>query len=175
MRIFSLLFLILTSLSSSACDCARGPLDEDIKGSDNIFSAQVIKQEITWIKKKNMISPDEKPDSLICSCDIDGIYHERYNFCLPMTVFTLKVDREFKGETNCDIITVYGQYDSNCYENLPTGGRFLFYLTQSDRIDIYGNSLFAQVSACNRIEHVKNKIKIGDKIISEIEYLLEGY
>ncbi len=166
-----LTILVLSSSKLIGCDCVSKELKQHVEESSHILVAKVVKQEITWIKS-NHLSFEENPDTSICSYDINGIRRDSYNYCMPVTVFTLKIKRQFKGEIRTMTIEVYSPYSSNCYENLITGFDYIFYLNQTDKTDIYNRSFFSYISQCSRIEMTNNYvINSQNQRVSELDYL----
>jgi hypothetical protein len=173
MRKFWILIILVVFITeyTHGCDCVSRTFEQHLTQSDEIIVAQVIKQEITWIKQKDKISSEENPDTLICNYDLDGVKSDRFNFCIPVTVFTLKIQKQFKGEIVTSTIKVISIYSSNCYPNLHTGYEYIFYLFKTDESDIYNQTFNSYISQCSRIEMTNNFIEVGDKRMLEIEYL----
>jgi hypothetical protein len=147
-------------------------IDEWIESSGTIVYGVIMRQEITWIRHKDRISFDLPPDTS-CFFDENGNYDVKYNFCIPVTLYYVKITHRYKSETKQDTLLIVSDFHSNCYKVLFTGYEYLFYLDKRQVSDFYDKKIFSSTSECTRISLGGGGqfIEVEGKKINEQEYL----
>lgn len=176
-RIISLAILLCFYIEIYACDCVPRSLDNIIESSEVIVVAKIIQQESSWIKSDE-INFGAAPDSTCYYSDEWGYSSDsEKHYCTEIMTYQIVLEKIYKGGIIQDTIFIYSSKYSNCRVSLKKGESYLFCMSKSWEKDIYGLSLFTEISSCNKI--IPNKPNPSDerfvKMSEELSYIANRF
>ena len=138
-----------------ACDCSPQKIDTVIQKSEIIIIGKVIKQESSWFK--SFMTNFGIPLDTACYYNDEG-KKSRYteiHYCNEIMVYHIAIEKFYKGETTKDTLSVYTYMNSNCRNFLSLNTDYLFCINYNNQNDLFGLSLFSEISSCSTIIPMK--------------------